>query len=325
MKTLPQKLLTSALKKIAMGRFSSLSGIELRTYFNYRVKKVLATKLLLVRNEVEYLLAETGPGKLRLSPELLQLLPTEDIFVSNKFKDSPERQLLQKHKQDAESYVIKHRNSPETQALIIGALSNYLEGVKLVSTSPLIVNGTYSKISVSCLIKNGEWILPGPELFSFLKNCQTQKIFPLLIAKKISGILFPVFKNLSVLGMNSYKIYLPEGIKPLLEKVKIEDDELNLIKYCNQFSIIHPDPAQDTYPENSKKDPFKLFFETILKNHIFKYQNDFFQSKFIIMNNFLDTVSQFKKNRNTISLIKNYQSQQKLIQELKINFPDQQS
>jgi len=41
--------------------------------------------------------------------------------------------------------------------------------------------------------------------------------------------------------------------------------------------------------------------------------------------NFLDTVSQFKKSRNTAALIKSYQAQQKVMQELKLNFPEDPS
>ena len=322
-KNLQKNLLTSALQKIAAGRFFFLSGIEFRAYFHHRVNNNLTTRQLLVWNEVEYLLAETGPGNIRLSPELLQLLPKEDVFISKWFNDSPQEQLILRQKREIEEYIFKHRNSPETQEHITKALSNYLEEAKLSSTSPLVINGVFNNIPVSCLKKNGEWILPNTELFSFLQNCQTQKIFPLVIAKKIAGILFPVFKALSVLGLNTYKIYLPEGAKPLLSKINTEANELNQIKYCNQFIIMDSGFVQNTPSENTIIDPLKHFFETILNNHISYYHNNFLQSKVSIKNNFLDTVSQFKKSRNTAALIKSYQSQQNLIQELKINFPEQ--
>ena len=322
--SLQKKLLTAALNKIASGRFFSLSGIEFRAYFNHRVNNNLTTRQFLVWNEVEYLLTETGPGNLRLSPELLQLLPKEHVFVSRSLKDSPEKQILLEQKLEIEEYILKHHGAPGTQELIIKILGNFLGGVKVSSTSPLIVNGVFNNIPVSCLIKNGGWILPNAELFSFLQNCQTQKTFPLLIAKKIAGILFPVFKALSVLGLNTHKIYLPEGVKPLLKSINTEENELNQIRYCNQFVIIDSDYVQDIPSEDTTSDPLKHFFKTTLKNHIACYYNDFIQSKVVIKNNFLDTVSQFKKSRNTSALIKNYQAQQKLIQEIKLNFPDQQ-
>ena len=293
MKDLQKKLLRSALKKIAADRFSSLSGIELPIYFNHRLKKILAPKKILVKNELEYLLTETGPGNLRFTPELVQLLTKENIFISKAFQNSSEKQILLKQKLEVEEYILKHRNSPETQKLIIKTLSNYLKSVEISSSSPLIVHGVFNDIPVSCLIKNGEWILPNTELFSFLKNCQTQKIFPLLIAKKIAGILFPVFKSLSVLGLNTYKIYLPEEIRQLLGNIKNNENEFDGIKYCNQFIVMGINSPHHIL-NSPQEEPLRQFFEIILTTHISDYQNNFLQSKILIKDNFLNTVSQFK-------------------------------
>jgi hypothetical protein len=93
-----------------------------------------------------------------------------------------------------------------------------------------------------------------------------------------------------------------------------------------QFSSLsNTDFTQNIPSENRINDPLKQFFEIVLKNHIFDYQNNFLQSKILIKDNFLDTVSQFKNSRNTAALIKSYQSQQKVIQEIKLNFPEDPS
>ena len=53
---------------------SSLSKEEIELYFDHRLQNLLLSKKVLVRNELEYLLGETGPGNLRIEPDLFRLL-----------------------------------------------------------------------------------------------------------------------------------------------------------------------------------------------------------------------------------------------------------
>lgn len=85
---------------------------------------------------------------------------------------------LLKKKQAIDVYVEKNKASEITQNLFLKTLSNYLMDVKITSNQPLVIEATFNNIPVSCIIKNGEWITPNDELFSFLKKTQTQKRFP---------------------------------------------------------------------------------------------------------------------------------------------------
>lgn len=321
MKPFEKKLLTSARAKVAAGQFLSLSGIELPVYFKYRVQNLLSSTKVLVKNELVYLLTETGPGNLRFNPELVDILATERFYVSQLATTLPETQVLLQQKLEAEKHILKQQESQATQGLFLERLQNYFTGIELLSPSPLIFKGQFFNTPITCLVKNGGWISADIALFAFLKNCQDQKRFPLVIAKKISGILFPVFKELSILGLNLNKVYLPPGISPLLEKIKSHSYPLSGVKYCNQILTMDNGHTQDASPQTIQKDMLEHFLNDTLQNYFVDYHSNFLRSEIKIKGNFLDTVSQFKPVRSSRALIKGYHTQQKLIQELRLNFP----
>lgn len=299
-----RKKLKEIQKKLNKQPISSLSKEEVELYFEHRLQNLVSSKKVLVRNELEYLLGETGPGPTRIEPDLFRVLASKKILVRSPFESIPEIQKLKKLKEVAEKHIAQTINSPETQNLLKKIFANYIKKISRASKEPFIVGGELKAVPMVCLIKNGEWILPNTELFTFLKSAQKQKRFPVVIAKKISGILFPVFKGLSIMGLNTYKIFLPEKSKEIIDAVKSNEELLRELKYNNQFQFNECEPVQN-------------FFEVILEEHIDAYSRNFAQSKVKIADNFIDTVSQFKKNKATRGLIENYKNKQRLINELK--------
>jgi len=303
------KKLKEIQKKLNKQPISSLSKEEMELYFDHRLQNLLLSKKVLVRNELEYLLGETGPGNLRIEPDLFRLLADRGVFTRSPFESIPEIKKLKTLKETAEKHIEKNINAPETQELLIKVLDNYLKKSEVVSKEPFIIEGMINTVPVTCLIKNGEWVFPNIELFSFLKSSQEQKKFPVIIAKKISGILFPVFKGLSIMGLNTYKIFLSEKSKEIINAVKSNEEMLRDLKYNNQFQFI-----DKTFINEGE--PIKNFFEVILKDRIDAYYKNFTQSKIKISDNLIDTVSQFRKNKATRGLIENYERKQKLLSEL---------
>jgi len=286
---------------------SSLSKEEIELYFDHRLQNLLLSKKVLVISELEYLLGETGPGNLRIEPDLFRLLVDKGSFVQPPLESIPEIKKLKTLKETAEKHIEKTINAPETQDLFIRIMGNYLKKIKMVSKEPFILGGELNAIPVACLIKNGGWIFPDAELFSFLKSSQEQRKFPIVIAKKISGILFPVFKGLSIMGLNTYKIFLPEKSEDIIEAVKSDEEMLRELKYNNQFQFINK--------TTNDCEPITNFFEEILWDRVVAYYENFIQSKVKIADNFTDTVSQFRKNKATRGLIENYERKQKLLKE----------
>lgn len=304
-----RKKLKEIQKKLDKYPISSLSKEEVELYFDHRLQNLLSSKKVLVRNELEYLLGETGPGNLRIEPDLFRLLAGKQTLILSPFESIPEIQKLRALKEAAEKHIEKAIGAPETQDLLVKIFAKHLKKTKVTSEEPFIVEGELNKIPISCLIQNGAWILPNAELFSFLKSSQEQKKFPVIVAKKISGILFPIFKGLSVMGLNTYKIFLPEGSRKVIETVKSDEEMLRDLKYNNQFQFIDKTSTKNVEPINS-------FFEEILESRIDVYYKNFLQLKVGVADNFIDTVSQFRKNKTTRALIENYERRQKLLGDL---------
>jgi len=310
-------LLESALGKTATGRFLALSGLELPVYFNYRLERLCFTNKVLLKNEVAYLLTETGPGNLRFDPRLIDILSTEKFYQDSFASVSANTQEILQRKIEVWEYISQQQKSSTTQNLFISLLQNYISNLKIISTSPLICKGEIKNLPITCLIKNGEWVLPAPELFGFLQQCQSQHRFPLIIAKKISGILFPTFKILSILGISLNKIYLPIGIKSLLARVESYSTPIDKIKYCNQFFPM--ESLNSVLPSNN---PFEYFLSQTLQSQIYRCHDNFVGGQISIKDNFVDTISQIQDVKPRTSLLNAYHAQQNLIDELVLNFPD---
>jgi len=313
--TFVREIVASAIKKIKSIPIYHLSAAEFRAYFEYRIEKILLHRVIIVRNELEYLLCETGRWNLRIDPEFIPLITREKTLVSE-HSPYPNTQELLQRKIGAENYIFEASNSPETQRLILDIISPYLNQPNIVSIEPFVVDGQFEGIPVSCLIRNGRWILPDKEFFSFLRRCQTQNKFPVLISKKISGILFPFFRSISVMGLNTYKIILPRNGQRLIEEIREIEGGFYSMKYCNQFHFIDKDATSKVKGEDPTPDLIRPFFETTLRTHIAGYFSAFLHSRIIIKDNFIDTASQFKMTKSTDKLLKTYMTRQHLKQEL---------
>jgi hypothetical protein len=98
-----RKRLKEIQKKLNKQPFSSLSKEEVELYFTHRLQNLVSGKRVLVRNELEYLLGETGPGNLRIEPDLVEQLTNEKFFVYPPFENVPEIKKLKKKKETADS------------------------------------------------------------------------------------------------------------------------------------------------------------------------------------------------------------------------------
>lgn len=306
-------LLSKIRKKLEKYPLNSLTKDEILLYFNYRLENLCNSKSVITRSELVYLMSETGPGNKRFDPRLLPLL-TNSTHFSSRFADED----LLKKKQAVDSFVLNNKHTEETQDLIIQTLSRHLKDIKIVSRNPFVFETIFDGVPVSCLFKNGEWVFPDSELFSFLKKAQSDKRFPLVIAKKISGILFPLFKGVSILGLNLYKTYLPENGKSIIDNAsqRIERPFRDL-RYNDQFQFLSEEYVDGIRDEHWNGEAIYNFFENILPKHINIYSRDFFKTKIKIADDFIGTVSQFKKNKATKGLIKSYQAIENQIVSLK--------
>ena len=232
-----KKQLKAVINKLNKHPIFALTAEEIGMYFEHRLDKLIHDKKVLTRNELTYLLSETGPGNRRIDPRLISLSVDQDIFTSPLYATLPEVQKLKGQKEKVEKYIQTQKWSKETKGLGIELIGTYLKKIKVTSDDPFIVEASFDGTPISCLIRNGDWVFPDSELFSFLKTAQEQKKFPVVISKKISGILFPVFKALSVLGLNLHKTFLPKDGEKLIASAvyKPRESFLSELKYNDQF------------------------------------------------------------------------------------------
>ncbi|MDD4995593.1 MAG: hypothetical protein PHW53_03970 [Patescibacteria group bacterium] len=310
-----RKQLKAIINKLNKRPISSLTGDEFDVYFEHRMDNLICDKKVLTKNELVYLLSETGPGNRRIDPRLVLKLVDQNILVSSILGALPEMTKLKGQKEKVDKYILDHKSSKETKQSIIKLIGSYLKNVKMISDDPFIIEATFKNMPISCLIKNGGWIFPDSELFSFLSAVQKQKRFPIVIAKKISGILFPVFKGLSILGLNLYKTLLPEeGEKLITSSIyKPKESFLSELKYNGQFQFLTREYVENIQDEYWNGDPLKNFFENVLLGNISTYYENFSNLKINITDNFADTVSQFRKNKTTKNLLEMYKTQEKII------------
>lgn len=305
-------------KKLDKYPISSLTAEELRIYFTHRVEKASENKEVLTFNELNYQLSETGPGDRRFDPRFIPFLTNEKFFTFPLYKRVNLFEDLLKKKQEIDTYIDQNKESKTTKELLIKVLGNYLREIKVVSNKPFVIDAIFNDVPITCIIKNGGWILPNDELFTFLKNTQKSKRFPVVIAKKISGILFPLFKGISILGLNLYKTYLPEQARNLVNDaiLKIERPFKSL-EYSDQLQFLDKEYTNEIREECWNGDAVHNFFEKVLPKNIDAYYNNFLNTKIKIGSDFITTVSQFKKNKGTKGLINSYQAQENLLTDLK--------
>ncbi len=313
-----KKQLNLVIHKLDKKPITSLSIEELKLYFDHRLENLIRDKKVLTKNELNYLLSETGPGNRRIDPQLVSRLTNDKIFSSNLYLNIPEFQRLKEQKEILDNYVMTQKSSDKTLELISKLLKGYLQNIKIITNQPFIIEASFKKIPVLCLIKNGDWVFPDTELFGFLKGCQEQKRLPVIVARKISGILFPVFKNISILGLNLYKTYLPEGAKELIKNASYKPEESFLIetKYNGQFQLLDKEYVNDIKDEYWNGDQLKNFFENVLPKNIEEYYRNFLNLKIQIAESFIETVSQFRKNKATKGLLESYEARENLIKKL---------
>ena len=89
------------------------------------------------------------------------------------------------------------------------------------------------------------------------------------------------------------------------------------LHYNDQFQFLEEEYVDGIRDEHWNGDAIYNFFENILPKHINVYSRDFFKTKVKIADDFVGTVSQFKKNKATKGLIKSYQAPEDQIQSLK--------
>lgn len=85
-----KRRLKTVINKLNKHSISSLTSDELNIYFDHRLEKLIHDKKVLTKDELSYLLSETGPGNRRIDPRLIPRRVNEDVLVSPLYETPPE-------------------------------------------------------------------------------------------------------------------------------------------------------------------------------------------------------------------------------------------
>lgn len=306
-----KKELKQVKEKLDKQPLSSLSIDEMAIYFEYRLENLISKAKVITETELYYLFSETGPGNLRIDPRIIKKLTDKKLFINPSYQNIPGVKQIKDKKIKVNDYLIKNRNSEETLSLVVKIFKRHLNKVKLISNHPFVIEAEFNNIPIIILFKNGEWIFPDSELFLFIQKAQKENVFPIVIAKKIPGILFPVFKGLSILGLSLYKTYLPEEIKGLVDEINESKEDFYKIKYNDQFQFLDEKVTE----QDLNNDQLINFLKNTLPKNIETYYSNFTNVKIKVSDNLVDTVAQFRKNKVTKSIIESHQKLEKLLVE----------
>lgn len=231
--------LNSIKEKLLNSSLNALDRDELTIYLAYRIQNLVRKNCVLFDIELKYLLCECGQGKLRFDPELLQILLNEVCKIKTTLKAN------YLNEESTFSYNILPRD-------LLGSIAKKkFEFIKLIEKSTLkkdyfknlsiilsklsrlakIDNhdielhqhhiqlaGTINKKNILIHFYPNSWLYPyGPEIWALLANASHTKALPIIIARKIHGISFPFFKEVGMLGFNTYTLLLPENIIKKIE------------------------------------------------------------------------------------------------------------
>jgi hypothetical protein len=297
-------------EKIKESGLNSLNYEEMLLYIQARAEKSLSANKVLTPSEFYYLLSETGPGNLRIDPEYLHLLFKKELYLDQIARRLPEFNEVIEKKLGLEKKMHLYINSSTFADDIKRVLQRHVQKTKIHSISPLIISGEILKIQIRCLILNGDWILPDTDIYSFINKCRGDKTFPIFIAKKIHGVMFPAFKNLSILGLATHKTIATKDIVQLASRMSLLPNLLWEFKYHDQFMVLNKRQNPAAAVGISVIDDF---FARILKNNIHIYNENFQLNKFVGLTDFKTTVSLFRKNKVTKKIIQNLENREKII------------
>jgi hypothetical protein len=208
----------------------SLDTEETQKYIQFRISNLLGQRHILTRRELFYLLCETGPGNLRIDPLVLREMSLDFTLLSQEMTssvDSKTKNLIDKEINEAAV-------SSTTFDAFSSILSKYFDDIKKVPIGDVFIfKAKYKTIKILIMVSNTGWVLPDSSLVAFIKRAREENSLPIIIARKIHGILFPAFKLIGILGVNTYKTFIPEES---LDKInKLESSLVLANKYHEQI------------------------------------------------------------------------------------------
>ncbi len=282
--------------KIDSSGINFLDDNELEKYVRFRITNLLNQRYVLTEREVRYLLCETGPGNLRIDPLFCANLDLKFPLLSKGVSASTDSKI----KMDIEKIVNTDGNNPYILEKFIAILKNNFDSLESVRFSETFtIKGNYNKTPVLIYISNKDWVLPNKQLIEFLRAAAEAQAQPIIISRKIHGILFPLFKVIGVLGVNTYRTYIP---KESFKKIRGLEKKLALSsKYNDQLQEIE-DYEKYFTDEYYKETNLRIFLDKVFPSAYQKYSSTFATLDFSEIDTFSRLVESIPKGKVKLAL-----------------------
>jgi len=269
-----QKNIKEVKDELKRSSISRLSSAELCVYLTHRLLELISQESVVGCDELLYRLCEVGPGNLRFDPL------TVDVFIESKLcrdlfdKNSIERRgnwfyIKNGHLGEAIS-KIKHRISEVIEESI--ASKDCLKLLKH-EVSKVVRNSGYDVSS--CLINDkkqylefiltsaelkgrillrfynsNEWIYPFSwQIWEIFQEAGKKGCSPVLVAPRIHGSCFPLFKAIGILARATYGIFSEKNLDEITNKV-LDNTEKDLLS----FHKVAPGKIYHLSKESAAKD-----------------------------------------------------------------------
>lgn len=250
-----QKNIKEVKAKLKHSSVQKLSLEQLLVYLSYRLIELIDNEAVLDCNELLYRLCEVGPANLRFDPltveALLESEVSRDLFKASFIEREDSWFYLKKDYQKDVLSRVKHKIVEEIKENI--ASSDCLKLIKK-KVSSVVKESGYGVISCSINEKrkflefilisetlqgrillrfynDNEWIYPFSwQVWEVFQAAGKQKCIPVLVASRIHGSCFPLFKAIGVLARSTYGIFSEKNHEKIVDKV-LDSNEKSLLLY----------------------------------------------------------------------------------------------
>lgn len=294
--------------KHAGTKMHDLSPSDLEIYHKYRTRKLLAERQVLLPLELSYLLCETGNGALRFDPDISKILTGTETQVADKrtwiYHDSDE---IEKIKKRAE-------NAVENDKVDIAKHIKKQYGLKVVSYTPMTYETVINGKKIYLYVLPNDWLMPDDNFISMLKTAYINGATPFFIAKKIHGILYPVFKNIGIGGINTYSNLVSSNTKSIIVACNEKLDQLIPKQFAHRLEYHGQYISDEEYMVR-----FSPLFDNFIHKRIEELSKDsrFLSHDLAEVGELSDFVSKMKRSKIKNALKQWQDSHTQLAEELK--------
>jgi hypothetical protein len=213
----------------------------------------------------------------------------------------PHTEDITRNKKGIEKRIKISLASKEVNDSFVDLLGYHFKGVHIIDNkAPYpILHARYKKIPVSIMFCNGRWLYPDNKMIDLLNTSKQESRLPIFIAKKVHGLLYPFFKDISVLGTNIYSSLVSESIIEQIQEFNAQWEKSTLgpdLQYNEKVeSVAYYQEIQDT--EEYEEAMLGKFLSNVIPDVIEHYYSKFKNSKIRFSGTFEDVVRQITNRR----------------------------